>query len=307
MPFEPKPPPDEDSQDLSDSEPERLARDAARRLTPSAISIYLSQIRKTRLLSPEEERALAIRVEQGDEEARRRMIESNLRLVVRIAKRYVQRGLAFLDLIEEGNLGLIRAVERFRADRNTRFSTYATWWIRQSIERALVNQANTVRIPVHISDEIARISRIASAIRKSEGREPDAERLAREMDRQPEYIRRLLGFARRSFSLDQPLGEGADYSLQDTLEDTDVQDPAEVVLEEDRLALLRDWLGQLRDRDREILSLRYGLYGGDPLTLEEIGRLKGVTRERIRQLEMSALLKLRRLTASRNVRFHSLY
>jgi RNA polymerase primary sigma factor len=305
MPFEPKQPPAEDEPESQ--EPESPERDAARRLAPSAISIYLSQIRKTRLLTAEDEKALAIRVEQGDVEARRRMIESNLRLVVRIAKRYVNRGLAFLDLIEEGNLGLIRAVERFRADRNTRFSTYATWWIRQAIERALVNQSNTVRIPVHIADELARMSRLSSEIRKTDGVEPDADRLARQMDRSPEYVRRLLGFARRSFSLDQPLGEGGDYSLQDTLEDPEVQDPAEAVLEEDRLLLLRDWLSQLREREREILGLRYGLHDGDPLTLEEIGRLKGVTRERIRQIEMSALRKLRRLTASRNVRFHSLY
>ncbi|NTU60158.1 MAG: sigma-70 family RNA polymerase sigma factor [Deltaproteobacteria bacterium] len=307
MPVDRDPPLDQESPEPLEPDAEDAERDVARQLAPSAVAIYLSQIRKTRLLTPEDEKALAIRVEAGDEEARRRMIESNLRLVVRIAKRYMQRGLAFLDLIEEGNVGLIRAVERFRADRNTRFSTYATWWIRQAIERALVNQGNTVRIPVHISDEIARISRIAAELRRTEGSEPDADRIAQRMGRRPEYVRRLLGFARRSFSLDQPLGEGGDYSLQDTLEDTEVKDPSEFVLEEDRLVLLREWLGQLREREREILSLRYGLHDGDPLTLEEIGKLKGVTRERIRQIEMSALSKLRKLTVSRKVMFQSLY
>ncbi len=284
------------------------SREAARRLAPSAIALYLSEIRRTNLLTPEEEIDLARRVEQGDEGARARMIESNLRLVVKIAKRYSHRGLALLDLIEEGNLGLIRAVERFRADKGCRFSTYATWWIRQSIDRALVNQANAVRLPVHISDDIARLFRVASHLRAVEGQEPDLDRLAREMDVRPGHVRRLLSFARRSFSLDQPLGEDGDYSLQDTLEDTDTPDPADRVLADDRLRLLAEWLRRLSDRERKILQLRYGL-GGDeePKTLEEIGRHYGVTRERVRQIEVGALRKLRRLTAQQRVGFQSLY
>jgi len=286
---------------------EEKTREAARRLTPSAITLYLSEIRRTRLLTPEEEIALALRVESGDEGARSRMIESNLRLVVKIAKRYSHRGLALLDLIEEGNLGLIRAVERFRAEKGCRFSTYATWWIRQSIDRALVNQANAVRLPVHISDDIARLFRVAAHLRTAEGQEPDADRLAREMDVRPVYVRRLLSFARRSFSLDQPLGEEGDYSLQDTLEDTDTPDPAERVLEEDRFRLLAEWLRRLSEREQDILRLRYGLGDDEPSTLEEIGKRYGVTRERIRQIEMGALRKLRRLTAQQRVGFQSLY
>jgi RNA polymerase primary sigma factor len=283
------------------------AREAARRLAPSAISLYLSEIRRTRLLTAQEELDLARAVEQGDASARRRMIESNLRLVVKIAKRYVHRGLALLDLIEEGNLGLIRAVERFRADKGCRFSTYATWWIRQSIDRALVNQANAVRLPVHISDDIARLFRVASHLRAAEGQEPDPERLAEEMDVRPEYVRRLLTFARRSFSLDQPLGEDGDYSLQDTLEDTEAPDPEGRVLEEDRIRLLQTWLERLGPREQDILILRYGLRDGEPLTLEKIGERYGVTRERIRQIEMGALRKLRRLTAQQRVGFQNLY
>ncbi len=285
---------------------EAAERKAARRLTPSAISLYLSEIRKTRLLTSEEEKALARRIERGDAGARQRMIESNLRLVVKIAKRYSNRGLQLLDLIEEGNLGLIRAVERFRADKGCRFSTYATWWIRQSIERALVNQANAVRLPVHIAEDISRLFRISSEIGMAEGAEPDTERLAREMDASTEYVRRLFGFARKTFSLDQPMGEDEDYSLQDTLEDPRAPDPVSTVLEEDRVQLLQEWLGRLNPREQEILRLRYGLYEGEPLTLEEIGTRYGVTRERIRQIEMGALRKLRRLTAQRQIQFQAL-
>ena len=273
----------------------------------SAIAIYLSEIRKSDLLTPEEELALACRIETGDEDARRRMIEANLRLVVKIAKRYANRGLALLDLIEEGNLGLIRAVEGFRAEKKCRFSTYATWWIRQSIERGLANQANAIRLPVHISDEMARLFRVASEIRTAEGLEPDADRLAQAMGTQPQYVRRLLGFARKTFSLDQPLGEDAGYSLQDTLEDPRSGDPSDVVLADDRVKLLQEWLDRLSAREQDVLRLRYGLHEGDPLTLEQIGHRYGVTRERIRQIELAALRKLRRLTAERSVGFQSLY
>ncbi len=282
-------------------------RQTARRLTASAISIYLSEIRQTQLLTPEEEKELARRVQAGDLGARQRMIESNLRLVVKLAKRYTNRGLPLLDLIEEGNLGLIRAVERFRPEKGCRFSTYATWWIRQSIERALVNQASTVRLPVHVADEISRLHRAADEIRGSEGSEPDVETLARHLGRSVAYVHRLLVLARRTFSLDQPLGPDEDYCLQDVLEDPEAVDPEEVVLAEDRLRLLEQWLDRLRPRERDVLRLRYGLYDGEPLTLEEIGRRYGVTRERIRQIEMGALRKLRRMTAQARVPFGALY
>jgi RNA polymerase primary sigma factor len=286
---------------------EGIGGSTPRRPAPSAISIYLSEIRKTRLLSAQEEKRLARQVEDGDENARGRMIEANLRLVVKIAKHYANRGLPLLDLIEEGNLGLIRAVERFRADKGTRFSTYATWWIRQSIERGLVNQANAVRIPVHVADEISRLFRVASKLRTADGEEPRAEQIAWEMGAGPDYVRRLLGFARKTFSLDQPVGEDPDYSLQDTLEDPQGRDPTDDVLQHDRLRLLQGWLGLLAPREQAVLRLRYGLYEGEPLTLEQIGRRYDVTRERIRQIEMGALRKLRRLTAQDSVRFQSLY
>lgn len=294
-------------EEAAESDADAADRHGARQLAPSAISLYLSQIRKTNLLTAEEEKALALRIEAGDMDARARMIEANLRLVVKISKRYVNRGLSFLDLVEEGNLGLIRAVERFRADKDCRFSTYGTWWIRQSIERALINQANAVRIPVHIADDISRLFRAAAGLRRTGGAEPGPDQLAEAMDVAPDYVRRLLGFARRTFSLDQPIGEEGGYSLQDTLEDPEVLDPAEVVLQEDRVALLRDWLAGLQVREKEILILRYGLYDGDVLTLEQIGKRYGVTRERIRQIETAAIRKLRKLSVQRNVGFHSLY
>jgi RNA polymerase sigma factor (sigma-70 family) len=297
----------EDPPDAGGGRAEDTGRPAGRRPAPSAISIYLSEIRKTRLLSPEEEKQLARQVEKGDANARGSMIEANLRLVVKIAKRYVNRGLPLLDLIEEGNLGLIRAVERFRTEKGTRFSTYGTWWIRQSIERGLVNQANAVRLPVHVADEISRLFRVAAKLRTADGAEPPVEQVAQHMDAKPEYVRRLLGFARKTFSLDQPVGDDPDYSLQDTLEDPQSRDPAEDVLEGDRLELLEAWLGQLTAREQDVLRHRYGLYEGEPLTLEEIGRRYHVTRERIRQIEMGALRKLRRLTAQSNIGFHSLY
>ena len=283
-------------------------RQTARRLTPSAISIYLSEIRQTRLLTPEEEKELARRVQAGDPAARRRMIESNLRLVVKIAKRYVNRGLPLLDLIEEGNLGLIRAVERFRPEKGCRFSTYATWWIRQSIERALVNQADTVRLPVHVADEISRLRRAAEEIRGVDEAGPQlVEALAERLGRSVDYVRRLMLLARRTFSLDQPLGQEEDFSLRDILEDPDAVDPEEVLLRSDRLRLLEQWLERLRPREQEVLRLRYGLAGEEPMTLEEIGRRYGVTRERIRQIEMNALRKLRRMTAQARVPFGALY
>ena len=304
---------DEDWKPKEGSEPERFEeparheREAARRLAPSAIALYLSEIRRTRLLTAEEELQLAVLVEGGDEPARQRMIEANLRLVVKIARRYLHRGVGLLDLIEEGNLGLIRAVERFRADKGCRFSTYATWWIRQSIDRALVNQGGAVRLPVHVADDISRLFRAASRVRVTEGSEPDAERLAREMDVSPAYVRRLLAFARRTFSLDQPLGEDGDYSLQDTLEDAEAPDPTETVLQEDRLRLLDEWLRCLGPREQEVIRLRYGLGDAEPQTLEGIGKVFGVTRERIRQIEMGALRKLRRLSAKQRVGFQNLY
>lgn len=273
----------------------------------SAISLYLSEIRSIPLLCAEDERTLADAIEQGDGAARARLIECNLRLVVKLARRYMNRGLPILDLIEEGNLGLIRAAEKFRADKGCRFSTYATWWIRQALERAVVNHASSVRLPVHVSEDLVKLSRTLDRIRTREGAEPDIDRLAAEMDATPAHVRKLLGLARSTFSLDQGMGENNDYSLHETLEDTTTPAQSDCVLERDRTQLLGEWIRGLRPREQEILSLRYGLVDDQPLTLEEIGKLQGVTRERIRQIEMNALKKLRRMAADKRMEFHWLY
>jgi RNA polymerase primary sigma factor len=271
------------------------------------MSLYLSEIRAIHLLTAEEEKALSQAMSRGDRVARDHLIEANLRLVVRLARRYVNRGLPLLDLIEEGNLGLIRAVEKFRADKGCRFSTYATWWIRQALERALVNHAHTVRLPVHVSEELDRLLRVAERIRGREGTEPDEARLASEMGLTPERVRRLTTLVRRTLSLDQTIGEEGDFSLHDAIEDGETPSPTEQVEERERTGLLDGWIGELRPREQEVLRLRYGLGDADPMTLEEIGHQFGVTRERIRQIEMGAIRKLRRMAANRSVSFTWLF
>ncbi|MBE0618652.1 MAG: sigma-70 family RNA polymerase sigma factor, partial [Proteobacteria bacterium] len=209
---------------------ENLSSSAAKKASPtpnSSMGLYLRDIRKTRLLTPQEEIDLALRIEKGDEAARSRMIESNLRLVVKIAKRYVNRGLPFMDLIEEGNVGLIKAVERFKASKGCRFSTYATWWIRQSIERALTNQVRTIRLPVHVSDDIDRMNRVQENLNRIFRRPPTEEELAGETGFTEAYIRRLQSIRRKILSIDQALDVDGDFTLQDKLEDPSVEDPVE--------------------------------------------------------------------------------
>ena len=260
---------------------------------PSSMGLYLRDIRKTRLLTPQEEIELALRIEKGDEAARRRMIESNLRLVVKIAKRYVNRGLPFLDLIEEGNVGLIKAVERFKASKGCRFSTYATWWIRQSIERALTNQVRTIRLPVHVSDDIDRLNRVTERLTRRLRRPPTEEELAEETGFKLAYVQRLHKIQRRVLSMDQALDVDGDFTLQDKLEDPNATDPADSIQREALCRFLRSKLSVLTERERRIITLRFGLDGGDPMTLERIGKIFGVTRERIRQIQVEALQKLR--------------
>lgn len=273
----------------------------------SVISIYLSEIRTIPLLNANDEKELADAIEKGDSDARAKLIESNLRLVVKLSRRYANRGLPILDLIEEGNIGLIRAAEKFRADKGCRFSTYATWWIRQALERALMNHSSSVRLPVHVSEDLDKLSRIIDRIRRSEGIDPDHDRLAIEMDTKVENIRRLTGLVRTTMSLDQTHGENNDFSLYETLVDRDSPSPSEQMLDKDRLEVLGKWIGELRPREQEILSQRYGLTDEEPLTLEEIGKLHGVTRERIRQIEMNALKKLRRMATVKRIHFNLLY
>ena len=266
-----------------------------------AIKLYLKEIQKTTLLTAEDERELARRISQGDMAARDRMIESNLRLVVKIAKRYMNRGLPFLDLIEEGNMGLIKAVERFKLSKECRFSTYATWWIRQSIERALVNQSRTIRLPVHVSDDINKFIKISRELVQKVNREPQIKEVADAMGVDPAYIRRLMVLVKKTYSIEHPMGENNDYSLMDTIEDTNSIDPSTLIEDLDKFSHVSEWLDSLSENEREILTLRFGLDDREPQTLDTIGRKFGVTRERIRQIEAKSLEKLRLIMEEANV------
>lgn len=265
-----------------------------------AIKLYLKDIQKTNLLTAEDERALARRIDEGDMDARDQMIESNLRLVVKIAKRYMNRGLPFLDLIEEGNLGLIKAVERFKLSKECRFSTYATWWIRQSIERALVNQSRTIRLPVHVSDDINKLIKITRELVRDLNREPQVKEVAEMMGVEPSYIRRLMVLLKKTYSIEHPMGENNDYSLIDTIEDSSVVNPLDLAEWLNKYRIIAELLETLNDNEKEIIALRFGLDDRDPQTLDTIGRQFGVTRERIRQIEAKSLEKLRLLLAERD-------
>jgi RNA polymerase sigma factor (sigma-70 family) len=259
-----------------------------------AIKIYLRDIQRTPLLTAESERELALKVEQGDKAARNKMIESNLRLVVKIAKRYNNRGLPFLDLIEEGNLGLIKAVERFSLAKECRFSTYATWWIRQSIERSLVNQSRTIRLPVHVSDDISRMLKTVRGLSQELHREPGVDEIAGTMKVKPQYVRRLMTLLRRTCSIETPIGDGNDYFLIDTIEDNTLVSPSLLLENVNRYESISRHFDGLSESEQKILTLRFGLKDNEPQTLETIGLQFGVTRERIRQIEAKALEKLRK-------------
>ncbi len=262
-----------------------------------AIKLYLRDIQKTKLLTAADERELATRILTGDKAARDRMIESNLRLVVKIAKRYINRGLPFLDLIEEGNLGLIKAVERFKISKECRFSTYATWWIRQSIERALVNQSRTIRLPVHVSDDINKMLRISREQMHKMNHEPSVEEIAAAMNVEPAHVRRLMTLLKKTYSIERPMGENNDYFLSDTIEDTSNVSPVDLLDNLNRYAHVSEWFETLSETEKSILTLRFGLEDADPQTLDTIGKQFGVTRERIRQIESKALEKLRKVRA----------
>jgi len=260
-----------------------------------AIKLYLREIQKTKLLTADEEKELAARISKGDKAARDRMITSNLRLVVKIAKRYMNRGLPFLDLIEEGNLGLIKAVERFKLSKECRFSTYATWWIRQSIERALVNQSRTIRLPVHISDDINRMMRVTRELVQRMNREPSVKEVADALGVDISHVRKLMVLLKKTYSIERPLGDNNDYFLIDTIEDTSTVSPAALLEDLNKYELVSQWFETLSESEKKILTLRFGLEDGEPQTLDTIVRDFGVTRERIRQIEAKALEKLRGL------------
>jgi RNA polymerase primary sigma factor len=259
-----------------------------------AIKHYLREIQKTTLLTADEEKELAARIDLGEKAARDKMIESNLRLVVKIAKRYINRGLPFLDLIEEGNLGLIKAVERFKLSKECRFSTYATWWIRQSIERALVNQSRTIRLPVHVSDDINRMLKTTRELVQKLNREPTIKEVSSQMSVNTAYVRRLMVLLKKTYSIERPMGENNDYFLIDTIEDTSTVSPSVLLEDINKYELVSKWLNSLSENERKIIGMRFGLDDKDPQTLDVIGRSFGVTRERIRQIEAKALEKLRK-------------
>jgi RNA polymerase primary sigma factor len=259
-----------------------------------AIKIYLRDIQRTPLLNAESERDLARKVEKGDKDARNKMVESNLRLVVKIAKRYNNRGLPFLDLIEEGNLGLIKAVERFNLAKGCRFSTYATWWIRQSIERSLVNQSRTIRLPVHVSDDISRMLRTVRELSQELHSEPAVEEIAGVLKVKPQHVRRLMTLLRRTCSMETPIGDGNDFFLSDTIEDNSLVSPALLLENVNRYEMIIEQFAGLSEIEQKIITLRFGLDDNEPQTLETIGLQFGVTRERIRQIEAKTLGKLRR-------------
>ncbi len=266
------------------------------------VRMYLKEIGRVSLLTAEEEVELAKRIEKGDEQAKRRLAEANLRLVVSIAKRYVGRGMLFLDLIQEGNLGLLKAVEKFDYRKGYKFSTYATWWIRQAITRAIADQARTIRIPVHMVETINKLVRVQRQLVQEYGREPTIEETARAMDMSEDKVREIMKVAQEPVSLETPIGEEEDSHLGDFIEDEDVLAPADAVSFHLLKEQLEGVLDTLTPREEKVLRLRFGLDDGRSRTLEEVGQVFGVTRERIRQIEAKALRKLRHPSRSKKLK-----
>ena len=288
--------------DGSSDSGEDSAREAEGVSREDPVRLYLKEIGKIPLLTSGEEEELAKRIEDGDEKAARRLAEANLRLVVSVAKRYAGRGMQLLDLIQEGNLGLMRAVEKFDYKKGYKFSTYATWWIRQAITRAIADQGRTIRIPVHMVETINRVIRISRQLTQEYGREPRPEEIAERMDISPERVREIMRFSMEPVSLETPVGEEDDSHLADFIQDDRIQVPADAV----DSAMLREQIGQvlhtLTERERQVLCMRFWLLDGEGRTLEEVGKEFNVTRERIRQIEAKALRKLRHPSRSRRLK-----
>ena len=297
-----------DDDDLNLSEEDEVDMENIDLSVPEGVSIedpvrmYLKEIGKVPLLSAEEEITLAQRMEEGDESAKKRLAEANLRLVVSIAKRYVGRGMLFLDLIQEGNLGLIKAVEKFDYRKGYKFSTYATWWIRQAITRAIADQARTIRIPVHMVETINKLIRVSRQLLQELGREPHPEEIAEEMNVSVERVREILKISQEPVSLETPIGEEEDSHLGDFIQDDNVPVPADAAAFTLLKEQLVEVLGTLTEREQKVLRLRFGLDDGRARTLEEVGKEFNVTRERIRQIEAKALRKLRHPSRSRKLK-----
>ena len=266
-----------------------------------SLRLYFQDIRRAKLLTPEEEQELGRLIARGDDAARKRMIESNLRLVVKVAKRYMGQGLPLLDLIEEGNIGLIKAVERFKPEKGCRFSTYAVLWIRQSIERGLVSQSRTVRLPAHVVGDLKRLIRITRSLTQRLGREPRLDELSAEMGVEADYVTRLLMAVRKATSLEAPLDEEEHYHLADILTEEGSPGPFSITEHIELVKLVTSWLELLSPPEKAVIKLRFGLRDGEPHTLEAIGDMFGVTRERIRQIEVKALQRLRKVMEQRDL------
>lgn len=272
-----------------------------------ATRLYLNEIGISELLTPEEEITFARLAQRGDVAARKRMIESNLRLVVKIARRYINRGLALLDLIEEGNLGLIRAVEKFDPERGFRFSTYATWWIKQTIDRALMNQTRTIRLPIHIVKEINTCLRTARLLSQTLDREPNAEDIAKMLDKSTDDVKKMFGLNEHIASMDAPYAVDSEKSLFDTVADENNLDPVILLQDIDLCRHVELWLSQLTDKQRIVVEKRFGLDGEEPATLEQVGAEIGITRERVRQIQMEALKRLREILEHDGISIEALF
>lgn len=272
-----------------------------------ATQLYLNEIGFSPLLSADEEVFYARKSLKGDEAARKKMIESNLRLVVKIARRYVNRGLALLDLIEEGNLGLIRAVEKFDPERGFRFSTYATWWIRQTIERAIMNQTRTIRLPIHVVKELNVYLRASRELSQKLDHEPSAEEIANLLEKPVEDVERMLSLNERVNSIDAQIGNNGDKTLAETIPDRQASDPVTLLQDRDLSENIDHWLGELTEKQREVLCRRFGLRGYEISTLEQVGYEIGLTRERVRQIQVEGLKRLRDIMMQQGLDSHSLF
>lgn len=296
--------------DFSDEAP-RKSRDTERenrsRGELDATQLYLNEIGFSPLLTPEQEKHYARLARKGDEAGRQRMIESNLRLVVKIARRYLNRGLTLLDLIEEGNLGLIRAVEKFDPEKGFRFSTYATWWIRQTIERAIMNQSRTIRLPIHVVKELNSYLRAERELSQKLDHLPSPEEMASALDRPVDEAKRLCRLKERVGSVDVPVGRDTGQILLDTIADSQAANPSDILQNEDLSKCLDTWLDELTDKQQDVVVRRFGLRGHDPATLEKVGQVIGLTRERVRQIQVEALKSLRKILEQNGLNARALF